>query len=48
VPEKILIIDDDPDTIEFLTLILQRLGYQVLEARDGMDASHRRIARSPI
>ena len=37
-PEKILIIDDDPDTIEFLTLILQRLGYQVLEARDGMDA----------
>jgi len=38
VPEKILIIDDDPDTIEFLTLILQRLGYQVLEARDGMDA----------
>jgi pilus assembly protein CpaE len=38
VPEKILIIDDDADTIEFLTLILQRLGYQVLEARDGMDA----------
>jgi CheY-like chemotaxis protein/MinD-like ATPase involved in chromosome partitioning or flagellar assembly len=38
VAEKILIIDDDPDTIEFLTLILQRLGYQVLEARDGMDA----------
>ena len=36
--DKILIIDDDPDTIEFLTLILQRLGYQVLEARDGMDA----------
>jgi DNA-binding response OmpR family regulator len=38
VAEKILIIDDDPDTIEFLTLILQRLGYKVLEARDGMDA----------
>jgi pilus assembly protein CpaE len=38
VADKILIIDDDPDTIEFLTLILQRLGYQVLEARDGMDA----------
>ncbi len=36
--EKILIIDDDPDTIEFLTLILTRLGYQVLEARDGMEA----------
>ncbi len=36
--DKILIIDDDPDTIEFLTLILQRLGYQVLVARDGMDA----------
>ena len=37
-PEKILIIDDDTDTIEFLTLILQRLGYQVFEARDGMEA----------
>jgi DNA-binding response OmpR family regulator len=38
VTEKILIIDDDPDTIEFLTLIMQRLGFQVFEARDGMEA----------
>ena len=36
--EKILIIDDDPETIEFLTLILTRSGYRVLAARDGMEA----------
>ena len=36
--EKILIIDDDPETIEFLTLILIRSGYRVLAARDGMEA----------
>ena len=36
--EKILIIDDDPETIDFLTLILTRSGYRVLAARDGMEA----------
>lgn len=36
--EKILVIDDDPDTIEFLTLILTRQGYEVQAAKDGMDA----------
>ena len=36
--EKILVIDDDPDTIEFLTLILTRQGYEVHAAKDGMDA----------
>lgn len=36
--EKILLIDDDPETLEFLTLILGRLGYQIFTARDGMQA----------
>jgi DNA-binding response OmpR family regulator len=38
VEEKILLIDDDPDTLEFLTLILGRQGYKLLTARDGIQA----------
>ena len=36
--EKILVIDDDPETLKFLTLILSRQGYQVLTAKDGIQA----------
>ncbi len=36
--EKILIVDDDPDTVEFLKLLLERQGYQTLEAPNGMQA----------
>jgi len=37
-PEKILVIDDDPETLKFLTLILTRQGYQVITAKDGIQA----------
>jgi CheY-like chemotaxis protein/MinD-like ATPase involved in chromosome partitioning or flagellar assembly len=36
--EKILVIDDDPETLKFLTLILSRLGYQIITAKDGIQA----------
>lgn len=36
--DKILIVDDDPDTIEFLKLLLGRQGYQTVEALNGMQA----------
>jgi DNA-binding response OmpR family regulator len=36
--EKILLIDDDPETLKFLTLILSRLGYQIITAKDGIQA----------
>jgi CheY-like chemotaxis protein len=32
---RILIIDDDPDVILFLSTVLQDNGYQTMEARDG-------------
>ncbi len=35
--EKILIIDDDPDTLDALTMILESRGYQVTAARDGIE-----------
>ncbi|MEN4010973.1 MAG: response regulator [Bellilinea sp.] len=33
--EKILIVDDDQETLRLVGLMLQRQGYQVLSARDG-------------
>lgn len=37
-PEKILIVDDDPETVNFLKVVLQRQGYLTLEAINGMQA----------
>ena len=34
---KILIVDDDPDILDALTLILESKGYQVVTARDGIE-----------
>jgi DNA-binding response OmpR family regulator len=35
---KILIVDDDPVNLEFFQLMLSKLGFQVEEAADGIDA----------
>jgi len=38
--KKILIVEDDPDTIEALTLVLEKAGYQVASApnaNEGLD-----------
>jgi DNA-binding response OmpR family regulator len=37
-PEKILVVDDDPETVRLLQLFLQRLGYTTLGATDGVQA----------
>ncbi len=36
-PDKILIVDDDPDIVEALTMILESKKYQVATARDGIE-----------
>ena len=36
-PEKILIVDDDPDILEALSMILEAQGHQVATARDGVE-----------
>ncbi|MBN1220265.1 MAG: response regulator transcription factor [Anaerolineae bacterium] len=36
--KKILIVDDDADTISFLKIILQQQGYKILTAQDGAEA----------
>ncbi len=36
-PSKILIVDDDPDITEALSMILESKGYQVCTATDGIE-----------
>jgi two-component system alkaline phosphatase synthesis response regulator PhoP len=35
---KILLVDDEPDILEFLTYNLEKEGYQVFTAKDGVEA----------
>jgi len=34
-PEKILVVDDEPDTVSLLSLTLGRAGYTVIKATSG-------------
>jgi DNA-binding response OmpR family regulator len=34
---KILVVDDDPDVLEAISIILESNGYEVVTARDGLD-----------
>jgi CheY-like chemotaxis protein len=36
-PKKILVVDDEPDTISFLTSILEEHGYDHISACDGVE-----------
>ena len=36
-PAKILIVDDDPDIREALSMVLESKGYQVVTAQDGIE-----------
>ncbi len=37
-PEKILIVDDDPDMRDALTIILESQDYEIVTAQDGLEA----------
>ena len=37
-PGKILVVDDEPDIVEFITYNLKNKGYLVASARDGVEA----------
>jgi DNA-binding response OmpR family regulator len=45
--ERILVVDDDPDILEALTMILQSQGYQVVTARDGIEGLANLRAEKP-
>jgi len=44
---KILVIDDDPDILDALAMILETQGYQVSTARDGIDGLANLKAETP-
>ena len=46
-PEKILVVDDDPDILDGLNMILESQGYQVVTARDGIEALANLKAEKP-
>ena len=46
-PEKILIVDDDPDMRDALTIILESQGYQIVTAQDGLEAMANLKAERP-
>ncbi|MBN1285598.1 MAG: response regulator [Anaerolineae bacterium] len=46
-PEKILIVDDDIDSLKLIGLMLQKRGYQILAANTGAQALSKAAAESP-
>ncbi len=46
-PEKILIVDDDPDILDAMVMILESQGYQVVTARDGIEGLANLKAEEP-
>jgi DNA-binding response OmpR family regulator len=46
-PGKILVIDDDPDILDAVTMILESQGYQVSTARDGIEGLATLKAENP-
>jgi DNA-binding response OmpR family regulator len=36
-PEKILVVDDDPDMRDAITIILESQGYEIVTAQDGVE-----------
>jgi len=46
-PAKILIVDDDPDILDAMTMIIESQGYQVVTARDGIEGLANLKAENP-
>ena len=45
--EKILAVDDDPDILDAVSMILESQGYQVVTARDGVEGLANLKAEKP-
>ena len=45
--EKILLVDDDPDILDALTMILETKGYKVVTAHDGIEGLANLKAENP-
>ncbi len=45
--EKILVVDDEPDTVAMIQFILEQNGYEVISAENGYEALGAAIAEIP-
>jgi CheY-like chemotaxis protein len=45
--KKILVVDDEPDTLDMLQSLLSRWGYDVATARNGVEALMRTMKAAP-
>ncbi len=45
--EKILVVDDDPDILDAVTMILESQGYQVVTAQNGLEGLAKIEAEKP-
>lgn len=45
--KKVLVVDDDPDILDVVTMILESQDYQVVVARDGIECFDRLGAEKP-
>lgn len=46
-PERILVVDDDVDSLKLIGLMLQRSGYEVITANSGLNALNRSVGDNP-
>ena len=46
-PHNILVVDDDPDILEAISMILESQGYNVVTARDGVEGLANLKAENP-
>ena len=46
-PKKILIVDDDPDVVLFLSTALEDHGYSTIEARNGLEGLEKAKSKHP-
>jgi len=46
-PHKILVVDDDPDILEAISMILESQDYKVVTARDGVEGLANLKAEKP-
>lgn len=44
---RVLVVDDEPDVVELIEMLLQRRGYEVLTASNGMEGIMRADAERP-
>jgi CheY-like chemotaxis protein len=47
IDKKVLVVDDDPDILDAISMILESQGYQVVIAHDGMECLNRLGAQKP-